>query len=126
MDRPQDHRGIVNQAELIFDPTGEKVRENLTAGPVGQLVRRFCIGRMRSTSHREFHGSELYRYVLNHEAVAPDTPRRVLSLLREHGQLDYEVVNRAKSLYRILGVRVSGTEILGRIRPDGRFIKLGD
>ncbi len=115
-----------SQAELIFDPTGEKVRENLTAGPVGQRIRRFFIGRMRTLAQHlpclndaaEFHGSDLYRYVIQKEMVAPDTPRRVMSLLREHGQLDYEVVNRAKSLYRILGVRVSSTEILGRIRPD--------
>lgn len=103
-----------------FDPTGEATREWHKHGPTGEAIRRFFIGRWRSANtDREpptFRGRLLERYVGNLSECTPGTPSRILRLMREDGMLDYEVINRAKSLYRILGVRVSETEILGRIR----------
>ena len=107
----------MTQAELTwFDPTGESIREWHRHGAVGFAVRLFFVARMRAT--RKFHASDLFIYVNNISLVAPDTPNRVMRLMREDGMLDYEVVNRAKSLYRVLGVRVSEDEILGRIRGE--------
>jgi hypothetical protein len=43
------------------------------------------------------------RPILN---VAPDSPSRILRELRKQGRVDYIVVNRAASLYRVVAVRV--------------------
>jgi hypothetical protein len=37
--------------------------------------------------------------------VAPDSPSRILRKLRRQGRVDYVVVSRAASLYRVVGVR---------------------
>jgi len=111
----------VTQVELLFDPTGEKIREWHSGGRVGKLIRRFCIGRIDG-ENPEFTGRDLFVYVLRglpaDELVAPDTPRRVLGLMREKGMLDYEVTNRARSRFKVLGVRVSKTETRGTIRSE--------
>ena len=115
------------QAELTwFDPTGEATREWHRHGATGEAIRRFFCNRFNLNvgvfgGVMQFSANDLYRFVdAKAGPVAPDTPARVMRLMRQDGMLDYEVINRAKSLYRILGVRVSPTEILGAIRPDGR------
>jgi hypothetical protein len=49
----------------------------------------------------EFHAEDVYRWVV-HDCgyISPDSPGRIMRLLRQRGLIDYEVVNRAKSLYR--------------------------
>lgn len=37
--------------------------------------------------------------------VAPDSPSRILRELRRQGRVDYEVVSRRASLYRVVAVR---------------------
>jgi hypothetical protein len=49
-----------------------------------------------------FHVEDLRQYVLERvvEEIAPDSPGRILRLLREEGKLDYVVINRRQSLYQ--------------------------
>lgn len=50
---------------------------------------------------RTFHADQLRKYVTTKVGVtAPGSADRVLRDLRQRGLIDYEVVNRAKSLYR--------------------------
>ena len=37
--------------------------------------------------------------------IAPDSPGRILRQLRQHGHLDYTVIYRAESIYRVEWVR---------------------
>jgi ribosomal protein S25 len=47
-----------------------------------------------------FHVDDLRQHVLGQVAqIAPDSPGRILRLLRERGRLDYIVLNRRQSLY---------------------------
>lgn len=53
----------------------------------------------------EFHVDQLRRYVLQHYPTAPDSAGRIMRDLRQRGYLDYEVLNRRDSLYRIKRTR---------------------
>lgn len=48
--------------------------------------------------------NELGRFVRLKEAVAPDSPGRIMRALRKEGRIDYEVLSRSQSLYRIKGL----------------------
>ena len=50
----------------------------------------------------EFHVEALRKYVADRHQVAPASPDRVLRSLRQDGVIDYEVVSRRQSLYRVL------------------------
>jgi hypothetical protein len=55
---------------------------------------------MAANDGTQFYGKQLYDYVEKIVGpVAPDSPRRFLSLLKDQGKAHYTVVNRAKSLY---------------------------
>jgi hypothetical protein len=49
----------------------------------------------------EFRASELHSYVGEQFGTAPASADRILRLLRAEGKLDYRVVDRRASLYRI-------------------------
>lgn len=53
---------------------------------------------------RHFHNQDLLVYVRTHigEAIAPDSPGRILRELRQRRQLNYRVVNRRASQYEFL------------------------
>ena len=52
-----------------------------------------------------FHMADLAAYVQQEQPdVAPDSPSRVLRALKAQGRLDYQVVDRRASLYRIVRV----------------------
>lgn len=90
-----------------LDLFGGEHKENLerVAGAIAQIVLHFC--RMRN----EFHMEELRQYVVDRGIVAPASPDRILRWLRQKGFLDYEVINRRDSLYRIKSVKYKpGTE----------------
>lgn len=68
---------------------------------IGKSVVAFCETRVG----QEFHADELRDYVLSQCApIAPASPDRVLRDLRKKGELDYEVVNRRQSKYRVIRV----------------------
>jgi len=111
-----------NQIAILLDPTGAETREAHAHGAVGEAVRGFFVKRWRSTGYRFhaerllFRSSDILRYVVAHEPVADGTTTRVMRLMREDDQLDYEVPNRGASQYRIRGVRLPDGTVLGEIR----------
>ena len=71
-----------------------------TAGAIlGFLRRRLANGFV------EFHADDLRGDVACHTVTAPASADRILRDLRRAGVVDYVVVNRRNSLYRILRVR---------------------
>jgi hypothetical protein len=48
-----------------------------------------------------FHADELRNYVEIRHGIAPDSAGRILRLLRREGRVDYEIIQRSFSLYRI-------------------------
>lgn len=50
----------------------------------------------------EFHVNDLTRHVWRTAPhVAADSPRRVMAALKDAGKLNYELVSRSQSLYRV-------------------------
>jgi hypothetical protein len=70
-------------------------------GRIGELVLAFCEARL-AAGRPEFRMGELQAHVAADVAAAPASPDRILRLLRKEGRLDYEVIDRAGSLYRLL------------------------
>lgn len=54
----------------------------------------------------EFHAHELHAYVSEIHGVAPASADRVMRQMRRDGELNYRVLNRAQSRYRICAVPV--------------------
>jgi hypothetical protein len=70
-------------------------------GSIGGLVVAFCRQRIGQT----FFAGELRAHVtaaLPH--IAPESPGRILRELKARGLVDYILVCRSASLYRVLGV----------------------
>lgn len=68
---------------------------------IGAAIVGFC---QRLGPGGEFYADDLRQHVLNACQSAPASPDRVLRALRQVGKLNYEVVSRSKSLYRVLAV----------------------
>jgi hypothetical protein len=69
---------------------------------ISDVVLRFCKARIG----RHFHAEALVQHVMAFTPkCAPDSPSRILRELRRQGRVDYVVVNRAASLYRVVAVR---------------------
>jgi hypothetical protein len=66
-------------------------------GKIGPKVLAFIQER---GVHGTFHAKELHDYVGTH--VAPASSDRILRELRLAGVIDYEVINRRQSFYRIV------------------------
>ena len=91
------------QGELFGSPKLTEQRENLNrvCGKIGPLVLEFC---RRVGVGGEFRAVRLHNFV--GDSVAPASADRILRELRRAGQVDYVIVNRRQSLYRITGVEV--------------------
>lgn len=70
---------------------------------IGSLVMAFCLWQCENFSDGAFYMEDLRRYVEKHikGQIAPDSPGRILRELRKQRRLDYTVVSRSKSLYRM-------------------------
>jgi hypothetical protein len=75
----------------------ERVRLRLS-----EAVLAFVASR-RMQDLPEFHADELRDYCERHAAGAPGSPDRILRDLRQRGLVNYELVSRQRSLYRIGG-----------------------
>lgn len=65
---------------------------------ISEAIKDFCRRHVGQT----FHADELRQHVRSCVGeVAPDSAGRVLRDLRQRGAIAYQVVNRAKSLYRV-------------------------
>ena len=79
-----------------FEPQPEQLER--VSERIGSAIVGFCRSRVGQT----FHADELRQNVTACVgAVAPESANRVLRDLRKRGAVAYEVVNRAKSLYRV-------------------------
>lgn len=75
---------------------------NRVSERIGGLVLAFCAEAVR-TSHAVFCMEELREYVYQQQLghIAPDSPGRILRMLRREKRLDYTVLSRSQSLYEI-------------------------
>lgn len=68
---------------------------------IGATIREFYRLKIEA-GEVEFHVEELRRYVRQEVGmVAPNSPYRIMWQLREDGRINYSVVSRSASLYRI-------------------------
>ena len=83
-------------------PSPQSVQLARVANGIEAEVYRFCA----ESVGREFHLRELTDAVTAaHDGyVAPDSPARLLRLLRQRGLVQVALVSRSSSLYRIDGV----------------------
>ncbi len=95
----------MTQIDLFSEPVPRKEQAehlNRVAGRIGHIVREFCcvvgVG-------GEFHADELRAFVIRASGAAPASPDRILRLLRADGTIDYVVVNRRASLYRVTSLK---------------------
>ena len=67
---------------------------------IGSLIMEFC------RQDKSFFMEELRSYVERNlaDCIAPDSPGRILRQLRQQRQLNYKVVLRRQSLYRVVPV----------------------
>lgn len=73
-------------------------------GRLGEFILGWCKARLDGGEPR-FHLAELAEDVECQVEGAPDSPSRILRLLRQRGQVAYRVVSRRASLYEIEAVR---------------------
>ncbi len=73
-------------------------RVRSTIGPTVVAFWAECV----ASSTPEFTAQQLVRYVALRHPMAPDSPSRILRALRQAGEVNYVVVNRAASQYRAL------------------------
>lgn len=69
---------------------------------IGDVVYEFC----RRHVGWHFHATELRGFVQTRcTGIAPESPGRILRELRKQGRVQYELVSRRGSLYRVVAVR---------------------
>ncbi len=70
-------------------------------GDLGDTILAFVTDRLASRKP-QFHMFDLLEHVAGKgHVVAPDSPGRILRLLKGAGRVDYNVVNRSSSLYEL-------------------------
>lgn len=81
----------------------DRQQRRRVAARISSHVLHFCRWRLRH-GQAQFRLQELTDHVQAAFGgkLAPDSPRRILCLLRRQGLLKYEVVSRAQSLYRLM------------------------
>lgn len=74
----------------------QRVRSN-----IGKLIVGFFEERGIGA---QFHADDLRKHVTGDATTAPASSDRIMRDLRKSGFINYEVVNRSKSLYRIVAI----------------------
>jgi hypothetical protein len=95
--RPQQPVSIKANAESAAE-------RRRVAGEVSREVLAFCRGRL-ALGLDEWRMSDLTEYVRERVMCAPDSAGRILRQLAQQGALEYQLVSRAESRYRIVTVR---------------------
>ncbi len=88
---------------MLATATDQATELSRVTARIAPLVLRFCRNRKRTAP--QFRLAELTFFVGLHAQVAPDSPRRVLSHLRDRGLVQYRLVSRRESLYRVTRVK---------------------
>jgi hypothetical protein len=92
-----------NQGDLFF--TGSPEQQENIARVHHKIAPTICAYFKQLGLGGEFHVDQLRRYVGRHYPdTAPDSPGRIMRSLRGRKAIDYVVVNRRASLYRVTGV----------------------
>jgi hypothetical protein len=87
-------------APTLFDPI-QPIELERVSGQIAKIILKFRDGR-RLSGRLEFHAQELHDYVADHILnSAPASADRILRELRRSGRIQYTVVNRRQSLYRL-------------------------
>ena len=85
----------------LFDPDGQAAHLARVSAKIADAVLAFCRARL-AAGRPEFHADDLLSFVgCRVQGLAPDSPSRVLRMLRREGLLDYAVLSRKDSLYRV-------------------------
>jgi hypothetical protein len=78
----------------------ERTEQDKNIQRVNSRIESAVLDFMAANDGTQFYGADLLRYVEKIVGpVAPDSPRRILSLLQSQGKAHYSVVNRSRSLY---------------------------
>lgn len=97
---------MAEQATLFDQEQAPQIARVQSA--IGGAVLAFCRHVMSHALNGDtsFRGDEL-RVWINKQGIdcAPASPDRILRALRRAGQLDYTIINRRQSLYRVTRVR---------------------
>lgn len=72
-----------------------------TSARVTPAILEFCKERVNKT----FYAEDLRRFVNVRTRCAPASVTRILQDLKQRGLVDYEVVSRSQSLYRVIGLK---------------------
>ena len=87
----------------LFDDDGQASHLARCREKLAGAILAFCRKRLER-GQPEFHAEELLAFVgARVLGLAPDSPSRVLRLLRREGRVGYAVVSRKDSLYRLTG-----------------------
>lgn len=73
------------------------------ADKIGAIILRFFSSRL-AQGLPEFRAEQLHAYVSREHKTAPDSANRIMRSLRQGLAVDYLVVSRRESRYRILSV----------------------
>lgn len=86
-----------------FEFSGQQENLERVASRIAPAVMEFCRG------HQQFHADELRAWVIAETGIAaPGSADRVLRDLRIRRQLEYIVLSRRESLYKVIWVKVKG------------------
>lgn len=90
-------------APSLFDQEQAPQIDRVTSA-IGGAILEFCRVRLRTGG--EFFADDLRRYVTltTPTTCAPGSPDRILRALRRAGRVDYEVISRKHSHYRVMRV----------------------
>lgn len=94
----------MQQESFNYDARAEQqAKLARVSGNIARIVADFCRGRL-DEGRAEFHMEDLTEFVRARSTIAPDSAGRILRDLRRNKVIDYTVVNRAQSLYKVTGV----------------------
>lgn len=86
----------------IFDPEQQEHVERV-GGAIGRTIIGFLRARLNN-GMTEFCADDLRSWVAARHPGAPASADRILRHLRQRGFVTYYVINRAKSLYRLVSI----------------------
>lgn len=94
--------GGTTRQPTLFDPE-QREQIGRVQSAIGHSIIAFLRARLNNGVW-EFRADELREWVAARHPGAPASADRILRALRQSGQISYSVLNRRKSLYRIIAI----------------------
>jgi hypothetical protein len=91
---------------------------NRVAATTSEAILEFIKGRLADPETKGAFTADQLRFYVNNtvvRGVSPSSADRVLRMLRQRGKIDYQVLNRGKSLYRAMPI----TEVRATVTVNG-------